>query len=80
LKAYPGSNFNELLPLSAMIAIKLRARDLSAEERRRFAHIFRILSLKYEAGIDSDTSLWDAFWGRRTSSNAKVKNEAENNV
>ena len=60
----PDKDLEQLMALSATIAIKLQLGGLDGKKRKRFATIFRKIASKIETEAVVNVSLWGAFWGK----------------
>jgi hypothetical protein len=65
LRTDTGKGSKALLSLSIYIAIKVQLTDLSNEDRKKFATLFRSIAYKVENEDFPDVKLWRSFWGRK---------------
>jgi len=70
VQKHPDEHVNELLSLSALIAIGVKAGKLNKKKRRLLANLLRDGAFLVEAGDRADMSFWELFLG--TKKRAKI--------
>jgi len=63
IESEPDKNVEELLSLSAAIAIKLQTTKLDKTKRKQFASTYRKIATRIEEEPVCDKGYWSAFFG-----------------